>query len=240
MANTTWNPADKSATMTLSGGNLVATGTGAIAWVRAVDKKTTGKFYWELTATAWSNSNSGLGFCPSGLANPNLASGAGLCAVYATGIIFVNGTNVGTLGARSAGDIIGIALDVGAQLAWFRVAPSGNWNGSGTASPGTGVGGLSLTSITNVDDCPLAGFYPGTSESATANFGDSAFSGAVPSGFTSGWPGPTTAQVTQASLEEFITTNPPAQVTQVSLEQWASVAAYVPPVPGKGKVWVQA
>ena len=86
------------------------------------------------------------------------------------------------------GDVIGIALDVGAQLAWFRVAPSGNWNGSGTANPATGTGGLSLASITNVDDCPLVGFFPGIGESATANFGDSAFSGAVPSGFTTGWP----------------------------------------------------
>ena len=54
MANTTWNPADKSATMTLSGGNLIATGSSWIAWVRAVDKKTTGKFYWEYKATVWS------------------------------------------------------------------------------------------------------------------------------------------------------------------------------------------
>ena len=32
-------------------------------------------------------------------------------------------------------------------------------------------------------------------------------------------------RATQVSIEQFLTTNPPAQVTQVTVEQWASTGA---------------
>ena len=52
MANTTWNPSDKSASLTLSNGNLTLSAS-ALGGVRAIDRQITGKFYWEVTATTW-------------------------------------------------------------------------------------------------------------------------------------------------------------------------------------------
>jgi hypothetical protein len=77
---------------------------------------------------------------------------------------------------------------------WFRtVVPAGDWNASGTADPATGVGGIDmfLETSSGVMDPP---FYPSfaapvAGDSATANFGASAFAGSVPSGFTAGAPG---------------------------------------------------
>lgn len=104
------------------------------------------------------------------------------------GNININGSASGsTLGGPIAvAAVIGVAVDFAAKLIWYRIAPAGNWNGSGTANPATATGGLNITSIATG---PLyALFSGGTSDKITSNFGDSAFSGAVPSGFTSGFP----------------------------------------------------
>jgi hypothetical protein len=118
------------------------------------------------------------------------------------GSVWVNGTKVGSvvLGARSSGDIIGVAVDFTAQLIWYRVAPSGNWNGSGTANPATGAGGYSFSALGAGSLYPL-GIINASSDALTANFGGSSFSGAVPSGFASGFTGTTTAkQLLQVSF----------------------------------------
>ena len=70
-------------------------------------------------------------------------------------------------------------------------------------------------------------FYLNSAGSVTANFGDTAFTGTVPSGFTSGFTAGamvnTNALATQTVLEHWLTTNPDAQVTSVVLEHWATV-----------------
>jgi hypothetical protein len=183
-AFTTWNPSDLLA-MILSNNNLTATNTAAPSGVRAKEGFASGKYYWEVTVSTWAQSSTSVGF---GLASAALSSGnLGFAFMSRLGTIIVNNVASGsTLGARTAGDTIGIALDVGNNLCWFRVAPSGNWNGSGTANPATGVGGVSISTITGTQ---FPAFWASnTGEVATANFGGSAFSGAVPSGFTSGWP----------------------------------------------------
>jgi hypothetical protein len=183
-AFTAWNPADL-VNMTLSNNNLTATNTTAPSGVRAIDGHASGKYYWESTVSTWVQSATQVGF---GLASAALAiTVVGTAFVSkGTGNIVVNNVNSGSsLGALSAGNTIGIALDVTNNLCWFRVAPSGNWNGSGTANPATGVGGVSISTITGTQ-FPMF-LANGAGEVATANFGASAFSGAVPSGFTSGW-----------------------------------------------------
>jgi hypothetical protein len=66
-----------------------------------------------------------------------------------------------------------------------------------------------------------------TSEASTANFGDTAFTGTVPSGFTSGFTAGATintnALATQTAVEHWLSTNPDAQTTQVLVEHWATV-----------------
>jgi hypothetical protein len=53
MANTTWNPSDKSAGVTLTGSNLIATNTAAAALCRARHRQAGGhrKFYWNAPVT---------------------------------------------------------------------------------------------------------------------------------------------------------------------------------------------
>lgn len=232
MANTTWNGSDKSANVTLTGSNLIATASGASAWVRAVDRQLTGKFYWECTPTVWGNANTGVGFCPSSVATPTQAA-VGTCVVIKSGVINVDGVSSGsTLGARLAADVISVAVDFGARLAWFRVAAAGNWNGSATANPATGAGGVAITSSGGgIPAFPLA-IMGANLDAITANFGDTAFTGTVPSGFTSGFTAgasiSTNALATQIAAEHWAAPNPNAQVTQVALEHWASVANAVP------------
>lgn len=51
LAPTTWNPADKDSTVTLSGGNLTAD-SSSTGGVRSVFSATAGKYYWEVTYPA--------------------------------------------------------------------------------------------------------------------------------------------------------------------------------------------
>jgi hypothetical protein len=53
----TWNPADTSGDITLSGGNLVATRGAGSGWrsSRATQSKNSGKWYFEITRTAGSD-----------------------------------------------------------------------------------------------------------------------------------------------------------------------------------------
>jgi hypothetical protein len=199
MANTTWNPADL-VNITLSGGNLIATSTAGSAGVRGIGSRSSGKYYWEYSYTFVNTNSFSTGIC---LATASItgASAVGIAFLSrSTGDITVSGTASGfSLGAPVApGSVVGIAVDFTAKLLWFRIAPSGNWNGSGTANPATGTGGADITSISTG---PL---YPhmmaGTSDKVTANFGDSASIGAVPSGFVFGFPA-TAAAVARFSAE---------------------------------------
>src|SRR5678815_4374362 len=67
MANTTFNPSDKSAGITLSGGNLIATYGGSAGSVRTTDRQVSGKFYWEFTLTTIGGTSSdGFGMISAG------------------------------------------------------------------------------------------------------------------------------------------------------------------------------
>jgi hypothetical protein len=118
----------------------------------------------------------------------NTSGGTGQAQVMSTAI-WVNGGISSSFPSIANGDVIGIAVDLTAQLVWFRICPSGTWNGSGTANPATGVGGISISSISTGLLFPMYTVGASVGNNVTANFGASAFSGALPSGFTSGWLG---------------------------------------------------
>ena len=232
MANTAWNPSDKTAACALTNSNLTATYSNTNQGVRAADKQVSGKYYFEVTLTTLAaNAIVGVGLSYANLANLAGTAAGTTVIIGASGQVFLGaaGTAV-TLGARANGDVIGVAVDIDNKLIWFRVAPSGNWNGNASFSPG-GTGGVSFVTLGG------AGFpfYPITGSSSwpaasTANFGDSAFSGAVPSGYTSGFPtgSPATNTVaTQTSVEHFIAPNPQAQVTQVAVEHFIALSPYL-------------
>ena len=182
----TWSTTDKVNT-NLTNGNLTATGSAAAGSGRASPGNSTGKFYWEFTFVNVSQTSTAAGFGSTGASLPINVTAAGGTGLGGGGAITVNGTNLASVSVRSNGDIIGVAIDLTGNLIWYRVAPAGLWNASGAANPATGVGGFSISALTK----PLVPtFYLSNAvgQAITANFGASAFSGAVPAGFTSGWP----------------------------------------------------
>jgi hypothetical protein len=184
---TTWNPADKLA-VTLTNSDLTATTTATtLNGVRAVRGNNSGKYYFELTATTWTTTNDQVGLALSTATFSTNTGITGKAIITGGGAIWVNGSNTGVgLGTISSGTVVGIAVDLAANLIWFRIAPAGNWNGSGTANPATGTGGISISAIAGTL-YPTFGGGTANSQVGTANFGATAFTGTVPSGFTSGW-----------------------------------------------------
>ncbi len=243
MANTTFNPSDKAAGITLSGGNLIATNTNnATCLVRATDKQVTGKFYWEYTCNVVSGL-SGVGLaCPSVptttiIGNP-AGNVVGICGLVRGGGVSADGTNLLTVGGVSGsisfgvianGTVVGIAVDCATRQVWFRLGAAGLWNNLAGRDPATGAGGILVAGLGVGIPIHPAANVSNTNDQVTANFGDSAFTGVPPSGFTSGFTAgasvPTNAIASQALAEHWLTTNPAAQVTSVVAEQWASVAS---------------
>jgi hypothetical protein len=182
----------------LSGNNLVATNTGTTstnqgARVGTALGKVSGKFYFEMTFTTILNTglnvNTGVGIGPSNVANystlGNTGSGGAILPEHGGSV--VNGSGLGNFGQRASGDVIGIAVDLTNHQIWFRVAPIGNWNVSGTANPATTAGGYIIPSSSLVPVCVFGNSLCTAGNVITANLGSSAFSGAVPAGFTAGW-----------------------------------------------------
>jgi len=177
--------------ISLSNNNLTATTTSAsVGGVKLADacSRNSGKFYIEYTLTTTTSGGStgpGIGITSAFYSSLGLnATGGVMMYPKSNGNIWSNGSNLQTLATRSSGDVIGMAIDLDNRKAWYRVAPSGNWNGQPTDNPATNTGGVTI----------LAGFIVpfyvsnANAQVTTANFGASAFTGAVPSGFTSGWP----------------------------------------------------
>lgn len=237
MTSTTLNPDDKTANITLSGSNLVATAsTSSNGGVRAADAQTSGKYYFEITWTATGGSDTGVGFCDDSCDLNAIGSSAVRAAiVFNSGNFYVNGSNLVSIGAPSTGTVTCIAVDLGAQLIWARQG-SGNWNDSGTANPATGTGGESISALSG-------NFFPAislgsTSAELTANFGATSFAQTVPSGFTSGWPTNPISSVTtfnsgSQQSRPAILSNGNLTATYNSAESPSSAVAYFPRSSGK-------
>lgn len=193
-APTTWNPADKSATVTLSGGNLVATSNGSANCdgVRGTNAHSSGKWYFEITAVVINGANLDFMYIGVADATASLALRTGL--VNALGAVYRSNpsNSIGTLCANSdstsisataytSGAVISVAVDVSNQLIYW--AYNGTWQNS--AVPASGTGGVGY--ITTAPVYPLFQDYSQSSGDgmvATLNCGATAFSYTVPSGFT--------------------------------------------------------
>jgi hypothetical protein len=190
LANTTWNPLDKSANVTLSNLNLTATAIsgGSNRGCRSVNSQSSGKYYFEVTMN-WAASNDCIGLATSSALFT--ATTINTCVLPLSGAVVLNNALYSptvNFGSRAAGNVIGIAVDFNSALMWFRVAPSGNWNANATFAPG-GTGGINISSLVTGGVALYAyAFFISFTYAYTANFGDTAFSGAVPSGFTGGFP----------------------------------------------------
>lgn len=165
-AATTWNSADKAATVALSGGNLTATKSGAAgsADVRGTTSRTTGKWHFEVTVVAVDPARN---YPNLGIANAvaslvaDLGSDNNSIQLQNNGQIWFGDSNVASTSTFTAGDTIAIEVDVPNQQVFFQRAGSAR---SGAVS----VAGLTGAVF------PAVGFYSPTA-SVTANFGASAF-----------------------------------------------------------------
>ena len=181
------NPSDKGGTITLSGGNLTATASAGNDNVRGTTSKSTGKKYFEVTIGSGAGGNT----LAVGIANssaPLTVTGLGLDASsdsivwYDANACYINNGSVGSPGSISNGQVLGIAIDLGAKLIWFcdiTGSPT-NWNGASSNVPGTN-GGFSFSASTGPWFAALGFRGAGA---MTINFGGSGFSGSIPSGFS--------------------------------------------------------
>jgi|SRR5262245_4684430 len=183
---TTLNAADKSANISLSNNNLTAgctTNTDG-----AVRSTVLGgpKAYFEFIIGNMVGANTGVGIATSVATLTTIGPNATNAAiVYGSGNLWYNGSNSGiTIGNITAsGTRVCVALDTVANRLWVR-KDGGLWNGSGTANPATGIGGLDI-SVVFVGKTALAAISANSSAgvSLSVNFGATPLAQAIPTGF---------------------------------------------------------
>jgi hypothetical protein len=158
-------------------------GPGNFGVVLGNTSHSTGKFYLEATAVSPSG---GWGI---GIANSSQTIGATFMGngvnnegAIQNGTIVYNTGSPGNYagGALSNGDIVGMAIDVGAKLGWWRVG-AGNWNANGAADPATGANGYDISGVTG--DLFFFGMSQSNVTSVALNTGAASYAQTSPSGF---------------------------------------------------------
>ena len=175
----TWNPADKSVDVTLSNGDLTATNGGS-TWrgVRATGSKSSGKWYCEFTIdTLYDAGGFRLGLATALETLSGLGGSSNGYGYVGDGDKIHANSKVLYGSSYAVNDIISMAFDLDNGKIWW--AKNGVWQASGDPAAGTNeaYSGLSGTFF------PQVTFW-GNLHAVTANFGASAFSHTVPSGFT--------------------------------------------------------
>jgi len=163
----TLNPLDKTAAVTLSNGNLQALLNGINYFAKSTIAISSGKWYWEVTASATAEDM--IGITKADVATTGyFGSQATSYGYYKTnGNKFNSATGTAYGATYASGDIIGVALDLDAgTLTYYK-------NG---VSQGTAFTGLSGTFFAGVSTA-------GTGGTQTINFGQRAFAYTAPSGF---------------------------------------------------------
>ncbi|GEM_PF-5240638 len=184
----TWDPANKSADITLSNGDLTATSTtnadkGVIA---TQPGQSSGKWYFEVQWTTINNNNSG-----AGLALAAIDLTCNTVHEYldgtAIGNIWNGDSNSGyTFQGFATGFRGAIAVDLDAHKVWMTkdaTTPAWNQGTSGTQDPATGDGGIPIhASLQGVELMPLLSMRS-SSEVAILVCAPADFTGTPPSGF---------------------------------------------------------
>ena len=189
ISNTTLSTTDKASTAVLTLGDLKMQSNTINVWssVRSALPRTIGKWYMEIAVSGDTNSRYGFGLANASAALNVIPGSTGSIQYYSNGPIIRNGTTVASLANFGGGQRVMIATD-GTKV-WFGV--NGTWVQS--SNPATNVGGfahpdnpndplyvfLSLHNLTS--GAVTTGFF-------TANFGATAFTYAIPTGFTA-WRG---------------------------------------------------
>jgi len=178
--NTALDPADNSATITLSNSNLTATknATSGSAWSVAAHGKATGKWRFQATIVSAGGDMSvglmGVGGEPAEYLG---SCSRAICYNKNNGVLTSRSTQFA--GTFTTGDVIDVYADVGAGKVWFAK--------NGTLVNGDPVAGTGGTSMSGM---PKA-WYPvvylsGASTAVTLNFGDAAWVYSGSTGYN-GW-----------------------------------------------------
>lgn len=194
-ATATFNPSDKGANISLSGGDLIATNavTGNRNGVRSTTSHSSGKYYFE--ATMGGNDASyahsiGLASGTANLSSTSIGDTADSGSLFNGDVQFYTTGGSGSTGISYNGTshVVCVAVDLDNDNIWYRIG-AGDWNNSGSNDPATNTGGKSISALTA--DKPL--FVLCTADSTagggsansvqTYNFGGSAYSHTPPSGF---------------------------------------------------------
>jgi hypothetical protein len=185
------NPLQKNASLSVSNGNLTIpqqTIAGNYYGVGGSLGVSSGKFYFEVTASASSSSfnDTTVGFCKPTDAITTTASGVastvGFLLSLGNGVTSNYGTTTSVTGLTlAATNVLQVAIDIGAGKIWFGA--DGTWSGSGNPSAGTNPNYSS--GIAGNSWIPAVYYWgAGTgSRTASANFGQQPFSYTPPTGF---------------------------------------------------------
>ena len=190
MANTTWNSGDIDDNLSLSNGDLTVTVDSTESdfnEVRAVQGFDSGKYYFEVTFAFTSTNLWQLGIAstsadPASFATYWEADSRGV--YFSDNNKFSDGSSGGAYlsASDSSPDTYGVYVDLDANTIGFI-----DNDGSDLGTAYSDLSGITWYPFVRV-------FASGSiGETATANFGDSAFTHSVPSGYTAGWPAPVTA-----------------------------------------------
>ena len=190
-SGTIWNSADKGANINLTNGDLTVAQVGG-AWnsVRAVAYKTTGKHYFEITCGNLTPQS----YCGPGVVT-NAAAMSSYFPTHTDGHSYYgnsgnawNGNAVSAWGdTYTDGDVLGIAVDLDNSVIYF--SKNGVWQNSSDPESGaskTGAHNAKHYLYSGRSYAPAVATYGGT-DSIVANFGDSAFTYTVPTGYAEGW-----------------------------------------------------
>ena len=182
-ANTyaTWSTTDKdTAGITLSGGNLTVSGDANPRRGRAnMSFGVGGKWYWEILVSTVGTSGFGIANGTWSVTTSGyLGNDVNATGIYSSaGDFYYNGGVIFNVGALAASDRLMLAFDQSTGNFWM--GKNGTWWNSG--NPGTGT-----SPNKTVSGSTWYPAYDTRSSTSTVNFGASAFTYSVPSGFNSG------------------------------------------------------
>jgi hypothetical protein len=187
VGGTAFDPSNTAVAVSLSNGNLTATGSGGSVQPgtsRTVQSHvTTGKYYAEFTCDSVSGGKVGIGVVNSsqiiGGSGNGIGSSGNSIGYYSDANVYRNAYTVGaTYSTFTTGDVISVALDVSVPGIWWR-KNAGIWLGGGDPATGTGAvtTGVPTGALFFAVECERLG------DTVTANFGATAFAQTAPSGF---------------------------------------------------------
>jgi len=197
--HTVLDSATKSSSVTLSNGGRTATSTASgRRGARSVVSKSSGKFYFEAVVVSRAASTPNEHFIgvateeidfASVAAAATMGAGVYLNSTAAAPPLYSNGVSAGVSVSGSEltnGERISFAIDLDNYLFWAKRG-TGDWNNNSGANPATAAFGAAIRDLAGLALSPIW-VTANSGDSVAFNFGDSAFAGSVPSGFTAGWP----------------------------------------------------